>query len=184
MNKSESIAELSKAMVCFQGKLVTVKKESKNPYFNNKYASLSAIIEAVQKPLTECGLAVVQLPSGQNQLETILMHESGEFISEMYEMKPTKNDPQGLGSAITYQRRYALGAVLCLNIDEDDDGNKASEPVNNEKQTMTDERFAKMCDVLRGESKEEANKHLKQAFKTFTFDANQTDIINQIIDNK
>jgi len=57
----------------------------------------------------------------------MIIHTSGEWIKSSYEMKPTKNDPQGLGSAITYQRRYALGAVLSLNIDDDDDGNKASE---------------------------------------------------------
>jgi hypothetical protein len=56
------------------------------------------------------------------------MHVSGEWISATYEMKPTKDDPQGAGSVITYQRRYALGAALGLNIDEDDDGNKACIP--------------------------------------------------------
>ena len=56
------------------------------------------------------------------------MHSSGEYIGETYVMTPTKNDPQGLGSAITYQRRYALGAILSLNIDEDDDGNEANKP--------------------------------------------------------
>ena len=133
MNKSESIAQLSAALVKFQGKMIRVVKEAENPYFKNKYASLSQIIEAVQGPLSECGLAVIQLPASGNQLETILLHESGEYISESYEMKPVKQDPQQLGSAITYQRRYALGAILCLNIDEDDDGNKASEPAQTRK---------------------------------------------------
>lgn len=128
MNKSESIAALSAALIKFSGKMVKVLKDSTNPHFKNRYASLSTIIEATQKPLSECGLTIIQLPAGDNQLETILLHESGEYISEMYRMTPSKNDPQGLGSAITYQRRYAYGAILNLNIDEDDDGNKASEP--------------------------------------------------------
>ncbi|MEG2219786.1 MAG: ERF family protein, partial [Muribaculaceae bacterium] len=50
----------------------------------------------------------------------------GQYISDTYTMRPVKNDPQGLGSCITYMRRYALGAILGLNIDEDDDANKAS----------------------------------------------------------
>jgi len=54
------------------------------------------------------------------------MHSSGEYITETYKMKPQRDDPQGSGSAITYQRRFALGAFLCLNIDEDDDAEKAS----------------------------------------------------------
>ena len=56
----------------------------------------------------------------------MLMHTSGEWLAESYFMKPSKDDPQGAGSVITYQRRYALGAILGLNIDVDDDGNKAS----------------------------------------------------------
>jgi len=126
MKTSESIINISKALIEFQGKLVKVSKDAVNPHFKNRYASLSQIIESVQKPLNECSLAVIQLPSGDHELETILMHTSGEFIAETYKMTPQRDDPQGLGSAITYQRRYALGAFLCLNIDEDDDAQKAS----------------------------------------------------------
>lgn len=177
MNKSESIQELSKALIQFQGKLVTVKKDGKNPHFGNRYASLSAIIEAVQKPLTECGLAVIQLPSGVNNLETILLHTSGEFISETYEMHPVKNDPQGVGSAITYQRRYALGSILCLNIDEDDDGEGG-------KVKMNDDRFAKMMDYIRNsKSKKEAENAINKARKAFVFDSHQESILNDLEDN-
>jgi hypothetical protein len=70
----------------------------------------------------------------------MLLHTSGEWISESYEMEPTKHDPQGAGSVITYQRRYALGAILGLNIDEDDDGNKASV-------TPSPEEIAKRADI-------------------------------------
>ena len=90
MKKSESITAISKAIVKFQGMLTKVKKDAKNPHFGNTYASLSQIIEAVQKPLNDCGLAVIQLPLEDHNLETILMHESGEFISETYRMLPEK----------------------------------------------------------------------------------------------
>ena len=126
MEKSETINKLTAALVKFQSMMLKVGKDSINPHFKNRYASLSTIIEATQKPLADCGLAIIQLPEGENCLRTMLVHESGEFISESYRMTPSKNDPQGLGSAITYQRRYALGAILNLNIDEDDDGNQAS----------------------------------------------------------
>jgi hypothetical protein len=193
MNKSESIENLTAALVQFQSLNLSVKKEAKNPFYGNKYASLSQIIETVQLPLAECGLAVIQLPIGTNQLETILIHQSGEFISECYEMKPSKADPQGLGSAITYQRRYALGAILCLNIDEDDDGNKASAPEANVKPTakpierkpISDDSFAKMCDAMRKAETQKAASdiHMKQT-KWYTFDDQQTNIIAQIIDGK
>ena len=126
MERSETTTRLTTALVKFQGQMLKVGKDSINPHFKNKYASLSTIIEATQKPLADCGLAVIQMPEGENCLRTMLIHESGEFISESYKMTPQRNDPQGLGSAITYQRRYALGAILNLNIDEDDDGNQAS----------------------------------------------------------
>ena len=126
MEKSNEITKLTTALVKFQGQMLKVGKDAINPHFKNRYASLSTIIEATQKPLADCGLAIIQLPEGENCLRTMLVHESGEYLSESYKMTPSKNDPQGLGSAITYQRRYALGAILNLNIDEDDDGNQAS----------------------------------------------------------
>jgi len=126
MNKSESITELAKALVKFHSVMGKVSKDAKNPFFKNKYASLSNIIEAVTKPLNDNGLSVLQLPCIEG-LTTTLLHESGEWISST-SSTPVKDatDPQKLGSAITYARRYALGAVLSLNIDEDDDGQKAA----------------------------------------------------------
>ena len=62
-----------------------------------------------------------------NTLTTLLVHESGEYIGDRMHMMPIKQDPQAQGSAITYARRYAVGAILSLNIDEDDDGNLATE---------------------------------------------------------
>lgn len=128
MNKSESITELSKALVKFHSVMGKVSKDAKNPFYKNKYASLSNIIEAVNKPLNDNGLSVVQMPCNEG-LTTMLVHESGEWISST-SSTPVKDetDPQKLGSAITYARRYALGAILSLNIDEDDDGQSASTP--------------------------------------------------------
>ena len=126
MERSESIKNLAIALSKFQGSVGKVVKDATNPFFKSKYATLSNILDVISKPLSENGLAVSQLPVSENGLTTILMHESGEFIMETYQMKPVKNDPQGIGSSITYQRRYALGAVLGLNIDDDDDGTSAS----------------------------------------------------------
>lgn len=126
MNKSESIKELASALCKFQGEVEKIRKTATNPFFKSKYANLADILDVIRQPLTENGLSFVQFPKDSHGLETMLMHISGEWLSEHYFMTPTKNDPQGAGSVITYQRRYALGAILGLNIDEDDDGNKAS----------------------------------------------------------
>lgn len=127
MNKSTTIGELAKALAVFHLKVDTVKKDAKNPFFKSSYASLSNILDSINDPLIESGLSFSQFPDGDNGLTTILMHgESGEFIESTYSMRPVKDDPQGRGSVITYQRRYALAAILGLNIDEDDDGNTAT----------------------------------------------------------
>ncbi len=127
MQKSDSIKNIAKALMTFHLKVDVIKKDAKNPFFKSSYASLSNILEAINDPLIEAGLSFTQLPTGENGLTTILMHgESGEFMEAEYTMKPVKDDPQGRGSVITYQRRYALAAVLGLNIDDDDDGNAAT----------------------------------------------------------
>lgn len=127
MEKSTSITNLSKALITFHAKVDKIKKDAKNPFFKSSYASLSNILEGINIPLIESGLTFTQFPVGENGLTTILIHgESGEYILGTYEMKPVKDDPQGRGSVITYQRRYALASVLGLNIDDDDDANTAT----------------------------------------------------------
>lgn len=128
MEKSEQLNELAKALVLFHVKVDKIKKDSTNPFFKSKYASLSGILESIDSALNESNLTIIQTPTGTHELTTMLLHSSGQYIMDTYFMKPTKDDPQGLGSSITYQRRYALGAVLSLNIDEDDDANEASVP--------------------------------------------------------
>lgn len=128
MEKSTSIKNIAAALIKFHGAVGKIPKDAKNPFFKSKYATLSSILDAISTPLETAGLSYSQLPDGNNGLTTILMHsESGEYLQSTYEMHPAKNDPQGIGSAITYARRYALGAILGLNIDDDDDGNAASQ---------------------------------------------------------
>lgn len=127
MQTSESIKNIATALVGFHKEVGKIAKDSNNPFFKSKYASLSNILDGISDPLNNNGLSVVQFPDGENGLTTRLIHISGEWMEANYQMRPAKDDPQGRGSALTYQRRYALGAILSLNIDEDDDGNKASQ---------------------------------------------------------
>lgn len=127
MTHSESIANIAKALSLFHIKVETIKKDANNPFFKSTYASLSNILDSIKEPLMESGLSIAQFPHKERTLITLLMHgESGEWIESFYEMTPVKDDPQGRGSVLTYQRRYALSAILLLNIDDDDDGNASS----------------------------------------------------------
>lgn len=140
MEKSESIKNLAQALVKFQSLVGIIPKDSKNPFFKSAYAALPDILGAIHQPLIESGLTVNQFPTGNNGLTTIIIHsDSGEFMLDTYFMAPTKNDPQGIGSCITYQRRYAIGAVLSLNIDEDDDGNAGSKKPDAKTETKAKE---------------------------------------------
>jgi len=134
MKKSESIAELAKALNAFQSEVSGAKKSANNPFFKSKYADLQEVINCAKDALHNNGLSVSQFPiaeDGRAGVETILMHSSGEFIASSLMLSVAKNDPQGMGSAITYARRYAYQAVLGIP-SEDDDGNSATikKPVN------------------------------------------------------
>ena len=134
IEKSQSIVEIAKALAKFQGKVQTVKKEQNvkvqtttGGSFNYKYADLSTILEEIRQPLAESQLSISQFPVGEDELVTILMHESGEYLQGAFKMKPSNTNPQGQGSRITYMRRYALSAVLgIVTEDDDDDGNTAT----------------------------------------------------------
>lgn len=132
MTTSDSIKSISEALIGFHKAVNKIPKDAKNPFFKSKYASLSGILDAIGDPLINNGLSIVQFPEGENGLTTRLCHISGEWMEASYTMKPAKDDPQGRGSALTYQRRYAVGAILSLNIDDDDDGNSGSNPPQNQ----------------------------------------------------
>ena len=130
MLKSDNINELATALTKAQGTLEGARTDGVNPFFKAKYATLASVWDACRKPLTDNGLSVVQTCSvGESDgliLDTTLLHTSGQWISGELAIKPTKNDPQGIGSAITYARRYGLAAVIGI-CPEDDDAESATE---------------------------------------------------------
>jgi hypothetical protein len=128
MKQSDSIAKLAAALVAAQSEVENATKNAQNPHFRSSYADLAEIINTTRPVLTKHGLAVVQSPgfeAGVATLETLLMHTSGEWIAGISGSPVSKQDPQGVGSAITYLRRYSL-AALCAIAQEDDDGDAAS----------------------------------------------------------
>lgn len=150
----ESSKELSKLFLSLskaQGAMEAAKKDTSNEFFKSKYADLHSCWGAIRKPFLDQELTIIQLnqigvdfkTEGQaynNKAKkmmnfcvegktvivlTILGHSSGQWISNITELKPTKTDPQGMGSAITYARRYGLMSIAGI-APEEDDGNAAS----------------------------------------------------------
>lgn len=127
MNKSDSIKELATALAKAQGEVENASKASVNPHFKSKYADLAEVINTVRPVFARHGLAVTQFPSYENgvvSVETVLTHASGEWMSGTISAPVSKPDAQGVGSATTYCRRYALAAVAGI-AQEDDDANSA-----------------------------------------------------------
>ena len=136
MNTSSTITKLSQAMLKVQQQLQPAIKDARNSFVGNDYATLNSVMDTCKDALITHGIWLTQLPcpapvelgTGHIALETKLIHaESGEWISSTTVIPLPKNDPQGMGSAITYARRYSLCAMLGI-ITEDDDGNAASNP--------------------------------------------------------
>lgn len=130
MLKSEQINELAAALAKAQGgQIEGAKKSSSNPFFKSKYADLAECWNTCREALTANEISVIQMPeeineNGRLNITTMLAHSSGQYISSTLTMTVTKLDPQAIGSAITYGRRYALAAMVGL-AQEDDDGEKA-----------------------------------------------------------
>ena len=132
MKHSEKIDLLAAALVRVQGQIGPAIKGNTNPHFKSKYADLGAVWEACRNALQEAGVAVIQTPHSTDgtsvTVTTTLVHTGGQWISGDLTLKPSKADPQGIGSAITYGRRYGLASMVGICSEEDDDGNQASRP--------------------------------------------------------
>lgn len=133
----DNLGDLFAALSQAQSEMAPVFKEATNPHFKSKYAGLPAVCDAVIPALNKHGIAVIQSPESNGSLvvvETILAHKGGARLHSRLGMRPTKADPQGVGSCITYARRYALLAIAGV-APEDDDGNAASTPQEAPKRT-------------------------------------------------
>jgi hypothetical protein len=126
--QSETTSDLVKALVSATAEIKTAKRDAENPFFKSKYADLPTVVEACKGALLKNNLVVTQsttIINGQTTLVTTLHHSSGQWIRGYYPVTAVKSDPQGIGSAMTYARRYALAALVGIVSDDDDDGETA-----------------------------------------------------------
>ena len=133
MQTSDNIEKISKSLVKAQKEMSAAKKGAANPFFKSKYADYNSVLEACKEALNDNGITILQphtlLQMGEKEIavvETILLHESGEYVSSQTKIEVAKqNDPQALGSAISYARRYGLQSLVSLPTSDDDDGESA-----------------------------------------------------------
>lgn len=136
---------IATALAAAQLEMGKAIKGSTNPHFRSKYADLGAVMDACLPALNKNGIAVVQ-PFEANDfgqfIVTRFIHESGETLDCPVPLIVGKNDMQGLGSAMTYARRYGLMSLAGI-APEDDDGNAA---VKAAPRTVTPDQFVKLRD--------------------------------------
>jgi len=165
MKTSESIANIAVALIGFQSEVANPEKKGINPHFKSKYAELDDIINTIRPTLEKHGLAFIQNPvqsDGQVGVYTVLIHKSGEYIQFDPVMIPLqKVTPHQVGAALTYAKRYSLGAALGLATEEDKDGNDVGVPEQKSQQTKQPTTQRK---VQQPSNQDEKTRRLKAMF--------------------
>lgn len=145
--QSADIKELAQALILVQKDLKPAAKDTENPFFGSTYADLTSVWEAIRPLLAANGLSVVQGvtpaedPARPNIFWTTLMHSSGQWIRSACPLILGKTDPQSVGSALTYYRRYLLAAMLGVT-QADDDGNAATDKAEREQRREQEKKPA------------------------------------------
>jgi hypothetical protein len=133
MKYSEPMDKIAPALLAVQKQIAPVVKDSTNPHFKNRYASLDSMTEYVRPLLAAENLVLVQGATASEvtgdhffvDVVTTIIHESGQLVESTMRMPLDKSNPQGAGSAMTYGRRYGLAAMLAISTEEDDDAEAA-----------------------------------------------------------
>jgi hypothetical protein len=123
-------AKVSAAFVKAQAEFKPAVKSAQNPHLKSRYAKLEDVISAVRESLGKHDLAFTQssyLEDGVMTITTRLIHSSGEMLFSCMSIPVTKADSQGIGSTLSYLKRYSLSALLGVSSgDGDDDGHASS----------------------------------------------------------
>ena len=186
--QTEQTNDLTAALVAFQQAFdkVSLKKDAKNPHLRNQYLSLDNIINTVRPLLADAGLTIVQDLAGE-YLTTVIYHTSGQFRGSAMPFSPMSgnkgtNALQELGGGITYAKRYALSAALCISVDSDDDGQSAKiqpKQLQKKKQVGSTEEFRTLLIWVN-----EDLRRVDQALQAYELTAEQTKTIQALTKHK
>jgi hypothetical protein len=184
MKTSESIAEIAKALAAFQSEVKQPEKTGENPHFKSRYVTLDGTVKVIHECAPKHGLSFTQMPvSDENGVGvvTVIFHQSGQFIEfDPFILPLDKKTAQGVGSALTYSKRYSISAAFGIVSDIDDDGNEATDhaPKPNKTQVATEKQLnlinkliadvANAMNITKEESYKTLQKHMKKDMEWFT----------------
>jgi hypothetical protein len=124
-----------------------VAKNATNPHFKKTYADINALLETVEPILHENGLVLLQPVKDHIVFTQIIDVDSGDMVESWMQL-PDISDPQKLGSAISYFRRYTLSSLMSISTTDDDDGNSATTSVKAANPSLSEEQFKKALDAI------------------------------------
>lgn len=168
---------LYKSLLSAKKEMEAITKDSKNPFFKSNYFDINKLLFEVEPIMQKHGLLILQ-PIENGICKTNIVHvETGESVSCEIALGEFR-DPQKMGSAITYYRRYTLQSLLALQA-EDDDGNLAAKKTEPPKKTepkkkLTEEAFK---NLIESKNKE----HILAALKFREMNKTQRDSLNKLL---
>lgn len=173
---SEGVGQIAKALSQVQLEITNPANTATNPFFKSKYAPLPDVLKVIRPIASKYGLAIIQNPYTEDEkvgVITLIMHESGEWIeTEALVSKPEKNTPQGIGSVITYLRRYTISSIVGISSEEDDDGNSNESSNKKKSEEGKKSEDTKEIDKIKKEitnsaqTKAAINNDIKESVKT------------------
>jgi len=177
---------MSQKLLKFQRRVEAISKIKENPYFKSKYFDINSILEVIKPILNELELILIQpltIVDGKNALKTIILDPEQDLTKAGVDLQsiiflPDNIDPQKMGAAITYYRRYAIQSLLCLQAEDDD---AKSIVHGKEKQLPT---VASVINKIKAcKTKEDLVKANKWA-TTIGYNKNQVNVITRVIEEK
>lgn len=145
--QNNSVVGIYKKMHLAKQEIGKAQKKATNPRFNSNYVDINGALDAIEPILYKHGLLLIQPITDNHVCSIVIDVDSGEKLESVLRL-PDLQDVQKIGSAITYYRRYSLMSLFSMQTQDDDDGNKASEPQKHEfawdtpKDTLNEVRFA------------------------------------------
>ena len=164
MEHSEQIDKLAKALNKVQATELFALKDKTNPFFKSKYADLTSVWDAIRQPLVENGLSIVQTFDVDQDpiIVTTLLHESGQWLRGSLKVPMVKNDPQAMGSAITYGRRYSISSIIGVCPTDDLDAEPAM--VRTGGKTIDGRQLSVLIDKIKARSEAKEDSKVQEKF--------------------